>query len=170
MKRIMIIGCSGSGKSTFSRKLNQLTQIPLVHLDQKYWKSNWVESTGEEWRSTISEIVKEDQWIMDGNYSGTWDLRIPRADTIIFIDKPTYVCLYRAAKRIISYYGKTRPDMTEGCPERFDLQFFHYVLTYNLTRRKSNLKKLENWKKEKQIFVLRKEKDIKAFFGNIKPS
>jgi len=166
----MVIGCSGSGKSTFSRKLHQLTQIPIVHLDQKYWKPNWVESTEEEWRATISEIVKDDQWIMDGNYSGTWDLRIPRADTIIFIDQPTYVCLYRVIKRIISYHGKTRPDMTEDCPERFDLQFFHYVLTYNLRRRKSNLKKMETWKKEKQVFVLRKEEDISAFFKNIKHS
>ena len=170
MKRIMVIGCSGSGKSTFSRKLHEVTQLPVVHLDQKYWKPNWVESTDEEWRKTISEIVKEDEWIMDGNYSGTWDLRIPRADTIIFIDKPTYVCLYRTTKRIISHYGKTRPDMTKGCPERFDLQFFHYVLTYNLRRRKSNLRKLENWKNEKQVFVLREEEDIKAFFEDIKRS
>jgi adenylate kinase family enzyme len=170
MKRIMIIGCSGSGKSTFSRKLNKLTQIPLVHLDQKYWKSNWVEPSKEAWRKTISEVVKEDQWIMDGNFSGTWDLRIPRADTIIFLDQPTYVCLYRVLKRIISNYGKTRPDMPAGCPERFDLQFFHYVLIYNLTRRKSNLKKIENWKKEKQVFIFRKEKDIKAFFEHVECS
>ncbi|MFK7773640.1 MAG: DNA topology modulation protein [Saprospiraceae bacterium] len=170
MKRIMIIGCSGSGKSTFSKKLNELTQIPIVHLDQKYWKPNWTESSEEEWRKTISEVVKKDQWIMDGNYSGTWDLRIPRADTIIFLDQPTYVCLYRVTKRIIANYGKTRPDMTADCPERFDLEFFHYVLVYNLMRRKSNLKKLESWKKEKQIFIFRKEKDIKAFFEDIKRS
>lgn len=166
----MVIGCSGSGKSTFSRKMHKVTQLPIVHLDQEYWKPNWVESSEEEWRSSISEIVKEEEWIMDGNYSGTWDLRIPRADTIIFIDKPTYVCLYRAMKRIISHYGKTRPDMTEGCPERFDLQFFHYVLTYNLRRRNSNLRKLENWKNEKQVFVLRKDEEINAFLENIKYS
>jgi len=170
MNRILILGCCGAGKSTLARNLSERTGIEIIHLDQEYWKPNWVESTEEEWRATISEIVKDDQWIMDGNYSGTWDLRIPRADTIIFIDQPTYVCLYRVIKRIISYHGKTRPDMTEGCPERFDLQFFHYVLTYNLRRRKSNLKKLETLKKEKQVFVLRKEEDISAFFKNIKHS
>lgn len=170
MKRIMVIGCSGSGKSTFSRKLNELTQLPLVHLDQKYWKPNRMEPAKEEWRKTISEIVKADEWIMDGNYSATWDLRIPRADTIIFIDKPTYICLYRIAKRVISYYGKARPEMPEGCQERFDWQFFHHVLTYNLTRRKSNWSKLAGWKNTKQIFVLRKDKDIKAFLKNVKRS
>lgn len=170
MKRIMVIGCSGSGKSTFSKKLSEILKIPVVHLDQKYWKPNWIESSETEWRKTISEIVKEDEWVMDGNYSGTWDLRIPRADTIIFLDQSTYVCLYRVTKRIIDNYGKTRSDMTANCPERFDLQFYHYVLTYNLTRRKSNLTKLENWKKEKQIFILRKEEEINAFFENIKRS
>jgi adenylate kinase family enzyme len=170
MKRIMVIGCSGSGKSTFSRKLNELTQIPVVHLDQKYWKPTWKEPAKEAWRNTMSEVVKKDEWIMDGNFSSTWDLRIPRADTIIFLDQPTYLCLYRVLKRIISNYGKTRPDMPAGCPERFDLQFFHYVLTYNLTRRKSNLKKLENWKKEKKVFIFRKEKAIKAFLENVKRS
>lgn len=166
----MVIGCSGSGKSTFSRKLHELTQLPLIHLDQKYWKPNWVEPSTEEWRGIITEVVKADTWVMDGNYSGTWDLRIPRADTIIFIDQPTYLCFYRTIKRIFQHYGKTRPDMTAGCPERFDLQFFHYVLTYNLTRRKANLKKLESLKNEKQVFVLRKKKDIQAFFENIKRS
>lgn len=170
MKRVMIIGCSGSGKSTFSRKLNEMTQLPLIHLDQKYWKPNWVEPSKEEWRKTISGIVQEEEWIMDGNFSGTWDLRIPRADTIIFIDKPTYISFYRMMKRIFFNYGKTRPDMTEGCPERFDLQFFHYVLVYNLTRRKSILRKLESCKKEKQVFVLRKEKDLNDFLKNVKHS
>ena len=164
----MVIGCSGSGKSTFSRRLHELTQLPLVHLDQAYWKPNWVEPSIEEWRSIVTKLAAEDNWIMDGNYSGTWDLRIPRADTIIFLDKPTSVCLYRVLKRIFQNYGKVRPDMVSGCPERLDATFLHYVLMYNRTRRTKNLKQLEALKKEKQVFVFRKNKEIEAFITKIK--
>lgn len=167
MKRVMVIGCSGSGKSTFSRILHQKTQLPLIHLDQAYWKPNWVEQSPDEWRSIVTKLASKESWIMDGNYSGTWDLRIPRADTIIFLDKSTSVCLYRVLKRIFQNYGKVRPDMVPGCPERLDAQFLHYVLVYNLTRRSKNLKRLKELKGEKQVFIFQKEKEITSFLNSL---
>jgi len=159
----MVIGCSGSGKSTFTRRLHQLTQLPAIHLDQAYWKPNWVEPSKKEWRSIVTKLSSQESWIMDGNYSGTWDVRIPRADTIIFLNKSTTTCLYRVLKRIFQNYGKVRSDMTEGCPERLDAIFLHYVLMYDRTRRASILKTLEELKGEKQVFVFSENKDIEKF-------
>ncbi len=167
MKRILIIGCSGSGKSTFARALHQKTGIEVLHLDQYYWQPNWVESSKEEWRDTVSDLVQRESWIMEGNYSGTFDLRLPRADTIIFLDFSTLSCLWRVLKRTIRYHGTTRPDMTKNCPERFDLEFFHYILSYNSTRRKGILKILEQLKNEKTIHIFKNDKEKETFLRSI---
>lgn len=163
----MILGCGGSGKSTLSRQLHQITQLPIIPLDKMYWKPNWVTPSEEEWRNTISELVTQDKWIMEGNYGGTWDLRIPRADTIIYLDMPTRVCLYRVLKRTFANYGKVRPDMVEGCPERLDWEFIHYILTFNLTRRKRNISIINQYKEEKQILIFRKKKELNAFLNSL---
>jgi adenylate kinase family enzyme len=160
MQRIMIIGCCGSGKSTLARKLQTITSIPLYHLDQFYWNSNWTPTPDEEWAQVVKELADEEVWIIDGNYGGTMDFRMNRADTIIYMDFSTVKCLARVIKRTFKHHGKVRPDMPEGCKERFEFEFLHYVATYNMLRRKSLLAKLDGLKKEKQIITLKNEKDI----------
>ena len=167
MKRILILGCCGSGKSTLARRLHLKTQIPIIHLDQEYWQPNWTETPKEEWNSIVTKLVQQDTWIMDGNYSSSFHIRIPRADTIIYLDKSTATCMWRVYKRVLTHYGKVRPDMVEGCPERFDLEFMHYVLTFNLRNRKKQLRMLEKLKSEKQVFIFQKEKEIEDFLNKI---
>jgi len=159
-KRILILGCSGAGKSTLARSLHKELDLPIIHLDQHYWKPNWIESTKAEWTAKVAELIKDDEWIMDGNYGGTLDMRIERADTIIFKDASTFTCLYRVIRRIFKYRGQVRPDMTEGCIERFDLEFFHYVLVYNLVRRKTILKKISAFDQDKQVIITRSQLDV----------
>ena len=167
MKRILILGCCGSGKSTLARRLHLKTQIPIIHLDQEYWQPNWTETPKEEWNSIVTKLVQQDTWIMDGNYSSSFHIRIPRADTIIYLDKSTATCMWRVYKRVLTHYGKVRPDMVEGCPERFDLEFMHYVLTFNLRNRKKLLRRIEELKSEKQVFIFQKEKEIEDFLNKI---
>jgi adenylate kinase family enzyme len=95
MKRILIIGSGGAGKSTLSRCLQKLLGIPLVHLDSIFWKPGWVETPRPEWKRIVCELVQGDSWIMDGNYSGTLDIRIDACDTIIFLDLPRTTCSWR---------------------------------------------------------------------------
>ena len=167
VKRIMIIGCCGAGKSTLAKKLHQLTQLPVFHLDQYYWKPDWVESTTSEWGPKVEELATQEAWIIDGNYSGTIDSRLKRADTIIYLDYSTINCLWRITKRIFKYHGETRPDMTEGCVERFDLEFYHYVAVYNLTRRKQLLEKLSTLPTEKSIFILKNDSEVEQFLEGL---
>ena len=117
MKKIMIIGCCGGGKSTLARRVHEITGIELIHLDQHYWKANWVESEKEEWRQKVEELVKGDSWIIDGNYGGTMEIRMRRADIIVFLNRERWTCLYRVLKRTFLNYGKTRADMPPKCPE-----------------------------------------------------
>lgn len=135
MKRILIIGCSGSGKSTLARQLAERTGLPVIHLDQEYFSPDWKEPMQEDWAETVAKLAARESWVMDGNFSGTFPIRMPRADTVIYLDQPAWRCLWRVVLRTIRYYGKVRPGSAPGCRERLDLNFLHYVAVYNTTRR-----------------------------------
>jgi len=167
MNRIMIIGCCGAGKSTLSRKLHKITGLELIHLDQHYWKPNWVETHKAEWEKIVTNLSEKPNWIIDGNYGGTMNIRFERADTIIYLDYPTIKNLWRITKRILKYHGQVRPDMPEGCKERFDLAFYHYVATYNLVRRKSLMNKMEKLKEEKRILIFKNDKEADVFLKEL---
>ncbi len=167
MKRIMIMGCSGSGKSTLSNKMHQKLGIKEIPLDLYYLKPNWAETPKLEWEIIVKELSKQESWIMDGNYGGTMDIRIKRADTLIFLDYPTWLCLFRVIKRTIKHYNKVRPGMSNGCRERFSLSFLHYVFTFRMIRRKGILSKLKTLEKTKTIHILKNDKAIKAFLMSL---
>lgn len=167
MQRIMILGCCGAGKSTFSKKLHDILGLELIHLDQYYWKPNWTETPKTEWESIVSDLAAKPSWIIDGNYGGTIDIRIQKADTIIYLDYPTTKCLYRVCSRIFKHYGQTRPDMSEGCPERFDLDFLHYVASFNFVKRKGILSKMQKVNKHKNCLVLQNDKEADEFLETI---
>jgi len=130
MQRVLILGCPGSGKSTLARELAERTGLPLVHLDQLYWRPGWVEASKEEWRTRLAEVLVQPAWILDGNYGATISMRLEAADTAILLDLPTWLCLFRVFRRSVLGWGRIRSDMAEGCPERFDLQFIRYVLNF----------------------------------------
>ena len=161
----MIIGCCGAGKSTFAKKLGNILPLEVIHLDQHYWQPNWTETAKEEWEEIVSKLAQKESWIIDGNYGGTMDLRIDRADTIIYLDYPTWKCLWRITKRIIKHRGHERPDMATGCQERFDLEFYHYVATFNLMRRKALINKMQKLKSQKTVHIFRNDKETGIFLN-----
>lgn len=126
-QRVLIIGSPGAGKSTLARALARTLNLPLFHLDQLKWQPGWVELPDEQFRQRLGNVVAGDRWLIDGNYGGSLSIRLARADLVIWLDFPTWLCLFRAVRRILTYRGTTRPDMTPGCPERFDLDFLVYI-------------------------------------------
>ena len=135
MRRVLVIGCSGSGKSTLAKVLAARTQLPLISLDAEFWRPRWQTTPREEWRRRVGELAARDAWIMDGTFDGSLDLRLPRADTLVWFQLPRRVCLWRIVKRVGGSYGSVRPEMAPGCPERIDLGFLHYV--WNFERRQT---------------------------------
>ena len=162
MKKVIVIGCGGAGKSTFSRNLSDKLDIPVYHLDKLFWNRGWISTPQDEFDNKIQELANRDKWIIDGNYIRTFDMRAERADTIIFINMPTYVCFYRVIKRRVMYKDKSRPDMAEGCPEGIDFEFFKWVLTYNKKIRPRILEKLKKYN-DKTVIILNSEKEVKDF-------
>ncbi|WP_066589911.1 hypothetical protein [Sphingomonas pruni] len=134
-RRIAVIGSSGAGKSTLSRLLGEVTGLPVVHLDKEHWQPGWTEPDRDSWQARLAEMALRSDWIIDGQYGDSLTERLARADLAIFLDLPTQVCLMRVMKRIVSTHGRVRPDMGEGCPEKFDLGFLHWVATFRRRQR-----------------------------------
>jgi len=168
MKRILVIGSSGAGKSTFAGRLGEATGLKIVHLDQLFWKPNWVEPTKEEWRETVEEVLQNEAWIIDGNYSGTLDLRIQRADTVIFLDFPPTICVWRILKRVAFYHKGKRPDMAAGCDERFDWDFVKWTWNYPKRSKPKVKSLLKSYQDKLKIIRLVSNREVEAFFVNLK--
>lgn len=144
MQRVLVIGSPGAGKSTLAHALAQRRGLPLYHLDKMFWLSGWIERDRTEGRAELEGVLAQDRWIIDGNYGSTLPLRIAHADTVVWLDYPTILCLCRALRRWWEYRGTSRPDMTEGCPERLDGEFLFYILNFRRAWRGRNAAALAN--------------------------
>ena len=131
VQRVLIIGPCGAGKSTLATELGTRLALPVYHMDQLNWKPGWNESSKDEILAKLQQIVTTDRWLIDGTYGGTLGQRLEQADTVVYLDYPITLCIARLLRRIWTYRGRTRPDMTEGCPERFDLEFLIYLMRWN---------------------------------------
>lgn len=166
MKRVLVIGPGGSGKSTFARRLGQILGIEVTHLDSFYWRAGWTKPSNEDWIKTVNELISGESWIIDGNFSGTLSMRVERCDTIIFLDMPRLLCLWRVTRRRLSYRNRSRPDMAEGCNEKLDLEFISWVWNYSSRSRPKVVKLLNEKKASKKIVWLRSNADVERFLNH----
>ncbi|MGH8380105.1 AAA family ATPase [Pseudomonas sp.] len=139
MQRIVILGNAGSGKSTLARALGKHLDVSVVHLDRLFWEPGWTEPNADEFRARVTNAISSDAWICEGNYSRrTFDIRLPRAQLIIWLDTPRITCFTRVIMR--SVLNRPRADMPAGCTEKLDrafLSFLNYVWTFDRTYRPS---------------------------------
>ena len=147
MKRVLIIGNAGSGKTTFARKLAEKTGLPLVHLDKLYWNGNWHHVKREEFDTILQKELEKPVWIIDGNFNRTLPHRLQYCDTVFYFNVSTLTCLWGITKRVLQSYGKTRDDMGGNCPEFFDKQklpLYRNVLAFKKQNHQRYCNLLEN--------------------------
>jgi adenylate kinase family enzyme len=161
MKKVVILGSPGSGKSTFATKLHAKTGIPIVHLDFYYHQRAYnYYNDREAWVAKVQELMQPAAWLMDGNYKSTIPMRCDAADTIILFRLPSWLCLLRALKRRVVYHNKKRADMPSEWKEKADWQFLKYVWTFNTQQMPLITETLaQNSSKEIHIFRTSKEAD-----------
>lgn len=130
MQRVMIVGAPGSGKSTLARELGARTGLPVFHMDLIHHLSDWKERPHDEKVRMAHEVETKERWIFEGGLSATYETRLARADTLIWLDLPVGLRLWRVTKRLFRYLGQNRPDLPEGCNERLHpetVQFYQYI-------------------------------------------
>lgn len=164
MRRVLVIGSGGSGKSTVATQLGEVLNLEVSHLDKLYWRAGWVKPEPGEWIRTVTDLIERDSWIIDGNYSGTLELRLQRCDTIVFLDLSRVLCMWRIVKRFFAYRGAARPDVAEGCGEKLDFEFVSWVWNYHRRSRPKVIRLLREHG-GKQIFWLRSRSDVSRFLS-----
>lgn len=165
MRRVLVIGSPGAGKSTFARALAGRTGLPFVHLDVEYHLPGWVDRPDDEWHSELDGILAREAWSIDGNYGGSMDRRLARGDTAILLGYPTLLCLWRVLKRATTLRGQVRPDAAPGCPERLDVDFLAYIAAF----RRAKTPALE-WRLARfpgTVVRFRKPADARAFLDRL---
>lgn len=162
MKRVIVIGCPGSGKSTFSRALHDLTGLPLFHLDMMYWNDDRTRVDRDVFYAKLQDILATDEWIIDGDYISTMELRMKRADTIIFLDYSLEICLQGARARV----GQVRSDMPWVEVEKeVDSEFITRINNYNSEKRPIVIGLLNKYS-DKTVVILKSRAQADEFIKN----
>lgn len=167
MRRILVIGSGGSGKSSFARRLGTQLALPVIHLDRLYWQPGWVEPPAAQWAKQLDELTRQEAWVLDGNYSKTLAARLQACDAVVFLDRPRLVCLWRVLARGLRYFGRCRPDMAPGCPERLSLDFLLWVWRYPSRSRPKVLALLEAYRSGRDVVCLCRDAQIEAFLSSL---
>src|SRR3712207_5268352 len=162
MRRILVIGSPGAGKSTLARRLAERLDLPLIHLDREYFGPGWTTPPRAAWRERVKVLAARPEWVMDGNYASTFDLRVPRAHAVVWLDLPRWRCLLSVLWRVGRNYGRVRSDLGPGCSERFDGSFMRFIWSYPREQRPKTARMLARLKGGQRVFVLRSRSGIPA--------
>ena len=162
MKKVIVIGCPGSGKSTVSRVLHNKTGIPLYHLDMMYWNADKTTVEKSVFLERLSAVLEKDEWIIDGNYGATMELRMAACDTVFFLDYPLDVCLGGIKER----RGKPRSDMPWIETEE-DAKFIEFIKNYNEQQKPKVLELLKKYD-DKNNIIFKSREQADAFLNGEK--
>jgi adenylate kinase family enzyme len=163
MDKIIVIGCPGSGKTTFSEKLNKITGIPLYHLDTIWHKPDKTHIPRENFDNAITEIFLTDKWIIDGNYNRTIEIRLKHCDTVFLFDLPTEVCIQGATKRL----GKERYDLP-WIEKELSPSFKQEIEMFRVNKLPNIYELLDKYKESIEIVIFKSRKASDEFIESLK--
>jgi len=166
VKRIILVGSAGSGKSWLAKRLANITDYKMIHLDCEFWQPDWTKTPKEEWIEKQKEFIKGEKWIIDGNYKSSMELRFAAADLVIFLDINRFVCMWSALKR----HGKKRSDLPDYLEEKMNLEFIDFlkwIWSFKKTGKRRILDLHEKYS-EKEFLVLKSRKAVREFLKTVK--
>jgi adenylate kinase family enzyme len=167
MKRVMIVGQPGAGKSTLARAVGAATGLPVVHMDKIHWMPGWQERPVEDKAAMARAEELKDEWVFEGGFSRSWPHRLGRCDTLIWLDLPLSLRAWRVFKRTIRDYGRTRPDLPENCPEQFSGEFWGWIWKTRKTGRIKIGALVSTATAETKVYHLKTPQEVNAFIAQL---
>jgi adenylate kinase family enzyme len=167
VNRIAVVGAGGAGKSRLSRALGQTLDLPVVHLDAHYYGPGWQPLPLVEWADRQRQLAAGERWVMDGNYASTLDLRLERADMIVYLDLPPLLCAWQVLRRWALGHRRPVPDLPPGLRPKIDRRFLWYVLTFR-RRRPGLLAELGQRDRGTAIVILRSHRQVRRFLSRLR--
>lgn len=165
MNRIAIVGSGGSGKSTLAEQLGRVLDLEVVYLDSLFWRPGWVRVSAAEQEAIVAEVVSRARWIIDGDHVRTQAVRFAAADTIIFLDFPQWLCLWRTMKRFLQNRGRSRVGMAADCPERLNWLLLKWVWRYPRDNRAQVLENIKRYGTGCEVMTLCSPREVRRFLG-----
>lgn len=166
--KIAVLGYSGSGKSTTTKYLGEFFNIPYLYMDTVYWAENWQERDRDEALARVAAFMKQDDWVIDGNYSSLLQKeRLEQADYIIFMNFSRWSCLWRVIKRYLQNHSKSRESIAEGCVEKIDAEFIWWVLYAGRTPAKKKKYREMTERYKGKVIVLKNQQQLDRFLQNV---
>ena len=166
MKRVMIVGQPGSGKSTLASMLGKATGLPVFHMDKIHWMEGWVMRPDPDRLRMAMAVEDGEAWIFEGGFSRTYDRRRDRADTLIWLATPFALRVWRVTWRFVRDFGKTRPDMADGCPEgnfREMIDFYRFIWRSRNTSKARIERLIAEAAPDLDVHVLHSARDVANF-------
>lgn len=167
MKRVAVIGCGGSGKTTLSRQLGELLDLPVIHIDSHYWRridDHWFASTPEQWAQRHRDLVARDSWVIDGMKLGVLAERLAAADTVIYLDLSTRACLAGILRRRLRFGGQLRPE--RGVYDRVSWQFIRWIFSFRRRQRPKILELLSSYRGD--VILVFRRRDARQIIANLR--
>ena len=163
-KRVLVIGCSGGGKTTLSAKIAAYLNLEFQSLDRDVrWLPGWIERDRDGQRGIIDQLAQRELWVMDGSGASSFDLRLPRAELVLWVRVPRSVALFGLFKRVFRYYGSVRPAMAVGCPEPLPSRdFLSYIWNFEKRYAPLFIKNIDQYGPDVPVVVLRSHREIDA--------
>jgi adenylate kinase family enzyme len=165
--RLLVVGYSSSGKSTFSKRLAKHYHIPVLHIDTIYFGPNWVERENHKVEEEIRDFMNQPSWVIDGQYRKLAQERFDQADQIFIFDFNRFKCLYGAIKRRIKYHNQSRDTIADGCKERLNPSFIWWILCSGRTKKSKDLLKSYKTQYKDKVVVFKSRKQVDHYLKSI---
>ena len=163
-----MVGSQGSGKTSLALALGRKLELPVIHLDVLYWRPGWTPSDKDEFRARVAAAIAGDAWVVDGSFSGlAFDLTLGRADTLVMLDRPRWLCQWRILWRSAFERREDRIDLPAGCPEQFDLKLMREAWRYNVERAPAIEAERVRYGAGVPVVRLRRDREVGAFLCSV---